>query len=88
MLFKLIYILAKTKPLFLLNKIKYVSKSLKEPSSIFWKFQTFGSFATTKKKNSFSRKLWQILQLKMFRLEDFNDNVSGYGSHKQVYIVR
>ena len=56
----------------------------------FWKFCYHKKKKKTKqnknthKKNIFSRKLWQILQMKMFRLEDFNDNVSDHGSHKQV----
>ncbi len=69
--------------------VQWVFPQLKEPGPIASDFfQTLWDFGIRRKFIFFSLWLWWILQLKMYRLEDINENVTSYGYHNLVYTVR
>ena len=54
-------------------------KALKEPSLIFQLFKKLLEILISQESLYFSHNPWQISQLKLLRLENINENVSGYG---------
>ena len=55
--------------------------SSKSPTCIFSTFFKLFEILLSQESSYFSHNPWQILQLKVFCLEDINEHVSGYGSH-------